>query len=218
MITVYSYDVSGYYVGETIAREDPKSPGHYLMPARTTTDPPPSILPNEVPKWLGNAWTTVEDYRGIWYDVDTQQQYQVWEPDEPQPPNTTSVAPPPNEPSWVFTGTVWERTLEVAKTEKRMEIGLAYDTARTTPVSYDGKTYDPTDVFMLFVLSSTEVGGGMQDVFDLDHNTFQLDNIAMQGLRDQVFNTAKALVLNREQKLKVIDDASDISTVDAIQW
>ena len=34
--TVYQYDQSGFYLGETIAERDPQVPGNWLLPAGCT--------------------------------------------------------------------------------------------------------------------------------------------------------------------------------------
>ncbi len=61
IMEVYSYDkVSGIYVGNTIADEDPKRPGNYLLPAQTTSMKPPTIDEDKLAKWNNNAWVLVD--------------------------------------------------------------------------------------------------------------------------------------------------------------
>ena len=218
MIQVYNYDVLNYFTGSSYAQENPVQPGTYLMPARTTVDPPPVVADHQIAKWDGAAWVLDVDYRGTWYDVDTQSRTDVWHPGEPQPANTTDVAPPAGEPTWVFTGSVWERTLEVAKEEKREEINAAYYAAINIPVVYDGHSYIATAEFVTLLETAIEVQTGMVDVYDIDHNTYQMTEINAKGLRDALYTSRIWLVLAREGHLKAVDDASDIPTVDGISW
>ena len=218
MIQIYNYDVLNYFSGSSYARENPLQAGTYLMPARTTTDPPPVVADHQIAKWGGAAWSVDVDYRGTWYDIDTQARIDVWHAGEPQPTNTTDVVPPPGEPTWVFTGSVWERTLEVAKQEKKNEILTAYDAAIETPVVYDGHSYLTNAEFVTLLEVGIEVQAGMVDVYDITHNTYQLTEVNAKQLRDALYTTRLWLVLARESKLKAVDDASDIPTVDGISW
>ena len=218
MIQVYSYDVLNYFTGSSYAQENPVNPGTYLMPARTTTDPPPVVADHQIAKWGGAGWVLDVDYRGTWYDIDTQSRTDVWHPGEPQPTNTTDVSPPAGEPTWRFTGAAWERTLEVAKEEKAVEITAAYETAINTPVLYDGHQYIATAEFVTLLETAVEVQTGMVDVYDTIHNTYQLTEVNAKGLRDALYTARILLLLVREGHLKAIDDASDIPTVDAISW
>ena len=219
MITVYSYDPNGYYTGETSAREDPKTPGHYLLPARTTTVQPPALGANQAAQWTDPTWTIVDDYRGMWYDVATREETQVFTPGIPQPPNSTDVTPPAEHPTWVFTGTVWERTLEVAKVEKRSEIGDAWYATRSADVTYNGVDYPMgKGEFIMSVLGWLSLDEPMTEVFDTNHNTFQIAKPDLEGLRTAIFQYASLNIIHREQKYKAIDDATTIAAVDGITW
>ncbi len=220
MRELYNYDVQGYYTTQTYARLNPLVEGGYLYPARSVDVPPPFIGPNQIARWTGTAWAVDVDYRGKWWDVDTQSEVAVWDAGEPQPTNTTNVPPPPNEPNWKFTGTAWERTLEVAKQEKTTEILNGYSQARSTPTTYEGHQYSREDVFILLMLGAIDVTsmGGMVTTFDVDHNIVSLPKPQAEDLRDLVYTQALSMAINRETKLKAIEDATDIATVDAISW
>ncbi|BAG41643.1 hypothetical protein [Ralstonia phage phiRSL1] len=63
MITVYTYDASGFYTGTAQAQIDPTcAQGNtVLLPPNTTQFEPPSFKPStQVPKWDGNRWTITE--------------------------------------------------------------------------------------------------------------------------------------------------------------
>lgn len=220
MQEIYNFNLQGYYTTMSYARENPMYPGEYLYPARTTPDPPPSVGANQIPRRVSGAWTVDVDYRGSWYDVDTQATIEVWDAGEPQPPNTTNVIPPPNEPTWVFTGTVWERTLTVAKEEKYDEITDAFGVAKEATYSFSGHEYSLKDAFVLLLVGSLDVtdSGGMVSVYDDEHVIITLTKPDAQDLLEGIYTTSIALTLNRETKYREIVDASDIPTVDGISW
>ena len=220
MQEIYHYDIHGFYTTSSFARENPISPGEYLYPARSTNDPPPTVGANQIPRWTAGAWAVDVDYRGKWYDVDTQAEIHVWDAGEPQPTNTTSVPPPANEPTWVYTGTAWERTLDVAKQEKTQQILDAFDIAKEATYNYNGHDYSIKDLFVLLLLTGVELndGAGMVMVYDVDHNVLALTKPDAQTLVEGVYAASLSLTINRETKLKAINDAADIPTVDAISW
>lgn len=66
---LYSYDMSGLYVGPVAAALSPARPfiagePNYLRPARSTEQAPPDCEQGFVPVFDGESWQTVEDHRG----------------------------------------------------------------------------------------------------------------------------------------------------------
>ena len=61
--TVYKYDEDGVYSGTTLAFEDPKNPGTYILPANTVETVPPTLSEPNVPVWNGSSWVATEDHR-----------------------------------------------------------------------------------------------------------------------------------------------------------
>lgn len=57
--TVYQFDLSGMFVGTTVADESPLEPSVWLMPARTVETPPPEFGDGEIPQWNGAAWQLI---------------------------------------------------------------------------------------------------------------------------------------------------------------
>ena len=218
MITVYSYDALGVYVGETIAREDPLAPGTYIMPGKTTTAPPPAVGANEAAVWNGTVWSIQTDARGTWYNIYNQAPTHIFDVGEPAPADATRIAPPPQSPYWQFNGAVWERTLDAAKGEKGDEIRADYDAAIEAPISINGHDYRLTGEFIALLEVAIEVQSGMVDVYDVEHNTFQVTQVDAQSLRDALYLGRLSEVLRRETALKAVADATDISTVDAISY
>ncbi|MEH6564573.1 MAG: phage tail protein [Halopseudomonas sp.] len=55
---IYNYDHAGLLTGSALADESPLEPGVYLLPARCTTEPPPTGWPEDKwPRWNGAAWS-----------------------------------------------------------------------------------------------------------------------------------------------------------------
>lgn len=57
--TVYQYDISGMFVGETQADESPLEPDVFHIPARCVTVEPPEFSGNKWPRWNGARWDLV---------------------------------------------------------------------------------------------------------------------------------------------------------------
>jgi hypothetical protein len=57
--TVFQYDVSGAFIGTTLADESPLEPGVWIMPARTTDVEPPACADDELPQWNGVGWHVI---------------------------------------------------------------------------------------------------------------------------------------------------------------
>lgn len=57
---VYGYDYNGFYAGQTIAQEDPRKAGSFLMPANSTDKIPPEPSPGLRAKWNGSEWALAD--------------------------------------------------------------------------------------------------------------------------------------------------------------
>jgi hypothetical protein len=70
---IYNYDKdTGEYIGESIARIDPKETyirkkKTYAIPANATEKKPPKVGTNEVAVFESGVWKTEIDFRGEWY-------------------------------------------------------------------------------------------------------------------------------------------------------
>jgi hypothetical protein len=65
MQTVYQYNAKGFYVGETTAyMVTPEKGEAYVSMPHNTTAIAPEIKKGFIPRWTGEAWEQVEDYRG----------------------------------------------------------------------------------------------------------------------------------------------------------
>lgn len=52
------------FVGEEIARPDPRSEGHFLIPSGTTPLAPPDVDEGEIACFIEGAWEVKQDHRG----------------------------------------------------------------------------------------------------------------------------------------------------------
>lgn len=58
---VYRFDRNGYYLYPEKAFEDPLSPGTFLVPADCTETKPPEVDGvNQIRKWNGEVWESVQ--------------------------------------------------------------------------------------------------------------------------------------------------------------
>ncbi len=60
----YAYDKEGYLIAEIELKNDPRS-GAVLLPADTTTEPPPKDQPGLESQWNGTAWALVTSRKSI---------------------------------------------------------------------------------------------------------------------------------------------------------
>lgn len=54
---VYNYDKNGEFINESIADESPLEPGVYLVPANSTTEPPPKQKEGSISIFENDSWT-----------------------------------------------------------------------------------------------------------------------------------------------------------------
>lgn len=66
-MNVYQTDKDGYFVSATVAGEDPRNPGVFLVPKGCVLTPPPQVAVNEIAQWVGGAWQKRPDFRGTAY-------------------------------------------------------------------------------------------------------------------------------------------------------
>lgn len=101
---VYNYSpLTGEYAGSDIADEDPRSPGHFLVPACSTTAAPPEVGEEEAAVFKDGTWVKVEDNRGRPYWTEDRRRHTVsnlffeipegaaWEEPTPLPPTAEQI-------------------------------------------------------------------------------------------------------------------------------
>lgn len=92
---IYNYHPEyKYFISQTLADPSPLDPpGVWLIPAHATTEPVPEYSQGFIPVFNGTKWEIITDNRGIWYDTQTLQPYEVQDPNQEQP-NSTRIQPP----------------------------------------------------------------------------------------------------------------------------
>jgi len=96
---VYTYDgETGLHAGITSARENPQSPGSYLIPANAT-EVQPVPPPGYVGVWTGSAWSYQIDYTQIAYYSTAYGTIVVSSDPLNEPVGVTTLAPPAYDPA-----------------------------------------------------------------------------------------------------------------------
>jgi hypothetical protein len=81
------------YLGSSDADESPLEPGVFLIPAHATELELPEYPEGKIPAFNGSSWTLIDDNRGVYYSIETQQEIQHLNPFNP-PENATKQQPP----------------------------------------------------------------------------------------------------------------------------
>lgn len=121
---IFYFDAFGALTGEGEARESPREPDVFLIPAGATDVVPPAFGGGEIPVFSNGAWAVLEDHRGeTVYDTNTQESREVEEPG-PIPVGETLVAPTDLEEAW--DGAAWvlppEVRLDRARRQRIQEV------------------------------------------------------------------------------------------------
>jgi hypothetical protein len=92
---IYNYHPEyKYFISQTLADPSPLDPpGVWLIPAYATTEEVPEYSEGTIPIFDGYKWKIINDNRGIWYDTQTLQPYEIQDPNE-EKPNFTRIKPP----------------------------------------------------------------------------------------------------------------------------
>ena len=98
---IYNYDrVNGVFLFEDEARQDPLTPGMFLIPAYATEIPPPTASGHDVPVFNGSAWSLQPNFIGAEvYSTETGNRIYITALG-PLPDNTTLLVPPATYPKW----------------------------------------------------------------------------------------------------------------------
>lgn len=130
-MNVYQTDTQGYLIGTTIADQDPKEPDNWLIPRGCVTVVPPATGNEQIARWNGTGWEIVPDLRGRVYWLADRSRHEILERGVSLPAGALDAEPP--------------KPLNEVKTTKLVELDLARQAAETSPVTVNGKTYNPSD-------------------------------------------------------------------------
>lgn len=135
--TAYSYNsMTKEYSGETFARESPREPGVFHLPAHATETPPPKVGVNEIAVFDGGQWVLKPDYRGhIYYSTETQEKQIITEIGAEPAGDWTQIAPADMDAIW--TGQAWQVPFETLKGRKVTEVlALSADKMSSVETGY----------------------------------------------------------------------------------
>ena len=114
---LYHYDKNGLFTHQSTARRNPREEGQFLIPNRTTAEPPPKAEKGKVVVW-NNGWEQSEDHRGKRvYNTDDRSPKTINKPG-PIPEGYTEEAPPSHRHEW--DGSAWVLS-DAAKAEIEAE-------------------------------------------------------------------------------------------------
>lgn len=95
-ITVYEYDKSGLYTGETTAEPSPREEGVWLIPANAPRLEPPVTSEHECAVFRNGRWSVRYDFRGTTYWLPDGSEHTITETGMIVPENALTEPPSPS--------------------------------------------------------------------------------------------------------------------------
>ncbi len=135
---IYNYHPQyKYYLNCDDADESPLEPGVYHIPAHSTVIEPPECGESEIQVFNGISWDVLDDYRGIYYNQNTLEPFEWFEPFE-KPLNSTKKVPPNIESGYILK---WENDKWVILEDMR---GIYYSIQTMQEIhNFDPFNYPP---------------------------------------------------------------------------
>jgi hypothetical protein len=194
----------------------------YLVPGSATAIAAPVAGANQVPVFDKNlnSWSVQSDYRGTWYDPTNGNPEYI--EDIGVSPTLGFVDTPPPAGGYEWDGAQWVRTLELAKQQKRQEIVDAYNLSLVPTVASVGYSWVISEdairlAISLYWMRKTFLSGDY-DFPDASLNIVTLNDVDAKTMLEARANAFKPILGNFIEKSKLINDAVDVATVDAITW
>lgn len=221
---IYNYNpLTGEYIGTNEAKESPREPGIFLIPANAVTVVPPTIGTNEVACWNGREWEKKADYRGlIYWDKATQERHEITGIGISPDVNWTDVEPTDPDAEW--NGSTWEVPFSVFIARKLSEIKQAYNShvagSFVCSLGYPMQFNETDGVKMEGAIKLLVANGGtsgyLTDANDETHYDVPLADIQavhLEMLAKHAEAHAKKQILRQQAK-----DATTQAELDAIEW
>lgn len=122
---IYNYnEITGEYIGTGEAKESPREPGIFLIPANAVGVAPMTVAENEVAVWDGTKWIKQADYRDkVYYDKTTKEKHEIKEIGIAPDADWTDVAPTDPDAEWDGSG--WVVSFSVLVERKKASIAQA---------------------------------------------------------------------------------------------
>ncbi len=221
---IYNYNPStGEYIGTGEAKESPREPGVFLIPANAVTTVPPTVKTNEIACWNGTKWEKKADFRGkIYYDKTTKEKHEIKEIGIAPNVNWTDVEPADPDAEW--NGSAWEVPFSVFKARKLMEIKQAYNShvagsficSLGYPMQFNETDGVKMEGAIKLLVANGGTSGYLTDANDETHYDVPLADIQavhLEMLAKYAEAHAKKQVLRQQVKA-----ATTQAELDAIQW
>ena len=135
---IYNYSsLTGEYIGTNEAKESPREPGIFLMPANAVGVAPMTVAENEVAVWDGTKWIKQADYRDkVYYEKTTKEKHKIKEIGIAPDADWTDVAPTAPDAEWDGSG--WVVPFSVLVERKKASIAQARYEAEIAGVTING--------------------------------------------------------------------------------
>lgn len=209
---IFNYDaITGEFISQTVARENPLEPGEFLFPAHATAKPLPALQANEAAVFNATLddWEVKPDYRGVTYYLIADGSEMTFDLGE-APDATVSLTK---------TDSV---ILEELKQVKSAEIRAAFEADAETPIEIAGVLYHGG------LDSSVKLDGAFRlaEKASLTSVTFtDINNIAHTltlAEADSIILTIgqayQAAFMRKQQKLVDVVNAVDAAAVELINY
>jgi Domain of unknown function (DUF4376) len=216
MKTVYLYDENGLFTGTYDAQESPLELGVYITPD-LSTDIEPSHSDKTWPKFVGGAWSSIADNRGMVWDTVTCVEVEHNELGN-LPENLTAITKPDGYYKW--SGTKWVLDLSKAQAAQITKIEASYQSAIQTDIDYLGATFNAdnsTQLLLVKVLSAGQIPDGFfwQDI---SNNQIPMTYAQAQGFSSAILERGQLAFVKLQSLKTAIRAAVDVNAVALIVW
>jgi len=221
---IYNYNpINGEYTGIGVAKESPREPGVFLIPANAVTAVPPTVGTDEVAVWNGTKWEKQADYRGkVYYDKTTKERYEIKGIGIVPDVNCTDVVPTDPDAEW--NGSTWEVPFSVFIARKLSEIKQAYNShvagsfvcSLGYPMQFGESDGVKMEGAIKLLVASGGTAGYLTDANDETHYNIPLADIQtvhLEMLAKYAEAHAKKQILRQQ-----VHAATTQEELDAIQW
>lgn len=221
---VYKFNpTTGEFTGTSEAKESPREPGIFLIPANAVAAVPLPVANNEVAVWNGTKWIKQADYRDkVYYDKTTKEKHEIKEIGIAPDVDWTDVEPTDPDAEW--NGSTWEVPFSVFIARKLSEIKQAYNShvagsfvcSLGYPMQFGESDGIKMEGAIKLLVASGGTAGYLTDANDETHYDVPLADIQAVHLEMLVKYAeahAKKQVLRQQVKA-----ATTQAELDAIQW
>lgn len=221
---IYNYSaITGEFIGTSEAKESPREPGIFLIPANAVTAVPLPVADNEVAVWNGTKWGKQADYRGkVYYDKATKEKHEIKEIGVTPDVNWTDVEP--TGPDAIWNGSAWEVPFSVYQTRKLEEIKHTFNEHVTgsfiCSLGYSMQFDKSDSLLMEGAIQLIELSGGttgyITDAEDISH--YDVPIADMRTIKVEMLAEYAQAHFKKQLLRQQVQAATTQEELDAIQW